>query len=65
LKGCKGDLVETWLVLGEVIGVHIDARRLKDGVFDTFGAGIVLRSGGASAYVEIRRESRFDMVRPA
>ncbi|HUW81085.1 MAG TPA: flavin reductase family protein [Acidocella sp.] len=65
LKGYKGDLVETWLVLGEVIGVHIDARLLKDGVFDTFGAGIVLRAGGASAYAEIRPESRFDMVRPA
>lgn len=65
LKGCKGDLVETWLVLGEVIGVHINTALLKDGVFDTFGAGIVLRAGGASAYAEIRPESRFDMVRPA
>ncbi len=65
LKGYKGDLVETWLVLGEVIGVHINTALLKDGVFDTFGAGIVLRAGGASAYAEIRPESRFDMVRPA
>ena len=64
LKGHKGGLVETWLVLGEVIGVHIDAVLIKDGVFDTFGAEIVLRAGGPSAYAAIGPENRFDMLRP-
>jgi flavin reductase (DIM6/NTAB) family NADH-FMN oxidoreductase RutF len=64
LKGYKGNLAETWLVLGEVIGVHIDEALLKDGVFDTFGAAPVLRAGGPSAYAAIRPEARFDMVRP-
>lgn len=64
LKGAAGRLVESWLVLGEVVGVHIDAALLKDGVFDTFGAEIVLRAGGASAYAQIGPETRFDMHRP-
>jgi hypothetical protein len=33
-------------------------------VFDTFGADIILRAGGPTAYAEIRPSSRFDMTRP-
>jgi len=55
---------QTWLVLGEVVGVHIAPALLKDGVFDTFGAEIILRAGGISAYAAIGPETRFDMVRP-
>ena len=64
LKTLEGRLVDSWLVLGEVVGVHIDHCLLKDGVFDTFGAGIVLRAGGPSAYAEVRPDSRFDLFRP-
>ena len=64
LKGYKGDPADAWLVLGEVVGVHINPALLKEGVFDTFGARIILRAGGASAYAEIAPESRFDMRRP-
>jgi flavin reductase (DIM6/NTAB) family NADH-FMN oxidoreductase RutF len=64
IKSAAGELAESWLVLGEVVGVHIAPELLKDGVFDTFGAGILLRAGGASAYVEVRGENRVDMVRP-
>ena len=63
LKGASGALVESWLVLGEVVGVHINTTLLDGGVFDTFSAGIVLRAGGASAYAEIRPANRFDMTR--
>ncbi len=52
------------MIFGEVIGVHIAPHLLKNGVFDTFGAGVVLRAGGLSAYAEIGPESRFDMRRP-
>ncbi|MFP3710343.1 flavin reductase family protein, partial [Paraburkholderia sp. SIMBA_009] len=52
------------LVLGEVIAVHIRHDLLKDGIFDTFGAGIILRAGGPSAYVHVRPDSRFDIARP-
>ena len=64
LKSSTGVLVSTWLVLGEVVGVHIDRALLKEGVFDTFGAEIILRAGGPSAYAAIGPENRFDMVRP-
>ena len=64
MKDHAGVMAQAWLVLGEVVAVHIDKRLLKDGVFDTFGAGIVLRAGGPSGYAEIRPESRFDMRRP-
>lgn len=59
-----GDAVSTWLVLGEVVGVHIEQRLLKSGVFDTFGAGIIQRAGGPSDYAEIKPDSRFAMERP-
>ena len=64
LKSHTGVLVSTWLVLAEVIAVHIAKRLLKEGIFDTFNAGIVLRAGGPSAYAAIGPDSRFDMNRP-
>ncbi|GLR68031.1 Asp/Glu/hydantoin racemase [Acidocella aquatica] len=64
LKSAAGALVPSWLVLGEVVGIHIAPVLLKDGVFDTFGAGIILRAGGASAYAEIQPQARLDITRP-
>ena len=64
LRSARGEAVESWLVLGEVVGVHIDRAVLRDGVFDTFGAGIILRAGGPSAYAEIAPQDRFDLKRP-
>ena len=42
LKGISGEKVQTWLVLGEVIEIHIDKAMLKDGIYDTAEAGHVL-----------------------
>jgi len=64
LKGFRGDPAPAWLVIGEVVAVHIAKTLLVDGVFDTFGAGIILRAGGPSAYAAIGPASRFDMERP-
>jgi flavin reductase (DIM6/NTAB) family NADH-FMN oxidoreductase RutF len=52
------------IVFGEVMAVHISNHLLKDGLFDTFAAGVVLRAGGPTAYAAIGPESRFDMRRP-
>ena len=65
LKSHTGTLAPAWLVLGEVVAVHISRHLLKDGIFDTFGAGIILRAGGPTGYAEIGADSRFDMRRPA
>ena len=56
--------MQAWVVFGEVVAVHILRALLKNGIFDTFGAGIVLRAGGPTGYAEITPESRFDMKRP-
>lgn len=64
LRGADGTATPASLVLGEVVAVHIRRALLKDGVFDTFGAGIVLRAGGPSAYAQIGPATRFDMRRP-
>ncbi len=65
LKGYRGDLANAWLVIGEVVAVHIANALLKDGVFDTFNAEIILRAGGPSAYARISPDTRFDMMRPS
>ncbi len=65
LKDRDGKPVEAWMIFGEVIGVHIAPHLLKNGVFDTFSAGIVQRAGGPSGYALLLPEARFDMERPA
>jgi flavin reductase (DIM6/NTAB) family NADH-FMN oxidoreductase RutF len=65
LQGASGDKLPTWLVLGEVVAVHIDQALLKDGVYDTAAAGHVLRGGGAADYFTIGPEQLFRMRRPA
>lgn len=65
LQGADGTRVPTWLVLGEVVAVHIDQALLKEGVYDTAAAGHVLRGGGAADYFTIGPEQLFRMRRPA
>lgn len=65
LQGADGQQVATWLVLGEVVGVHIDEALLRDGVYDTAGAGHVLRGGGPADYFSIGPDQLFQMRRPA
>lgn len=64
LQGADGASVETWLVLGEVVAVHIDQALLRDGVYDTAGAGHILRGGGPADYFTVGPEQLFRMYRP-
>jgi len=64
LQTAAGDSVPTWLVLGEVIAVHLDRRLLKDGVYDTAAAEHVLRAGGPADYFTVGVEQLFRMTRP-
>ena len=64
LQGVDGQPVPTWLVLGEVVGVHIARRLLKDGIYDTAAAEPILRGGGPADYFSVTPENLFHMFRP-
>ena len=65
LQGIDGVKVPTWLVLGEVVAVHIAKSLLKDGIYDTATAGHILRAGGPADYFTVGPEQLFRMRRPA
>jgi flavin reductase (DIM6/NTAB) family NADH-FMN oxidoreductase RutF len=50
------------LILGQVVGVHIDKAFLKDGLFDMTLARTIARCGYRGDYAEVT--SLFDMLRP-
>ncbi|MFP1680297.1 flavin reductase family protein [Alloalcanivorax sp. C16-2] len=64
LTGADGAETDTWLVLGEVVGVHIARHLLKDGVYDTAAAEPILRAGGPADYFSVNETTRFQMYRP-
>ena len=64
LQSARGEKVETWLVLGEVVGVHIMAALIEDGVYQTTRAEPVMRGGGTSDYFGITEANRFQIARP-
>jgi flavin reductase (DIM6/NTAB) family NADH-FMN oxidoreductase RutF len=64
LQGIDGVKVPTWLVLGEVLAVHIRQDLLVDGVYDTAKAEPILRGGGPADYFRIGPEQLFRMHRP-
>ena len=65
LQGANGEQVPTWLVLGEVVAVHIAQAFLKNGIYDTAAACHVLRGGGPADYFSVGPEQLFRMRRPA
>jgi flavin reductase (DIM6/NTAB) family NADH-FMN oxidoreductase RutF len=65
LKDSSGQEISTWLVLGQVVAVHIDRQWLNDGVYDTAGPRPILRGGGPADYSEVRPDTMFTMTRPA
>ena len=62
LQGADGRTVPTWLVLGEVVRVHIAKVLLQDGIYQTAAARPVLRGGGPADYFELGE--LFRMRRP-
>ncbi|MRS90126.1 flavin reductase family protein [Enterobacteriaceae bacterium RIT714] len=64
LTGADGTPIETWLVLGEVVGIHIRETLLEEGIYQTAKANPILRAGGPTAYYSISEAQRFDLVRP-
>jgi len=64
LEGHDHHKVNSWLVLGEVVGIHIDERSLKNGIYDTANAQHVMRGGGPADYFSVGPEQLFRMSRP-
>ena len=64
LQDLQGQDIDTWVVFGEVVGVHIDPRLLREGVYDTANAQHVLRGGGPADYFSIGPEQLFKLYRP-
>jgi flavin reductase (DIM6/NTAB) family NADH-FMN oxidoreductase RutF len=60
-KTLDGTVVDAMVVVGQVVGVHIDDAYLKDGLFDAVKAGNVARLG----YMDYSRTDEiFSMRRP-
>lgn len=64
LQSAAGEDIDNWLVLGEVVGVHIDSALLEDGIYQTAAARPILRGGGPADYFEISPDQNFKMYRP-
>ncbi|CDZ94515.1 flavin reductase family protein [Pseudomonas saudiphocaensis] len=64
LHGVDKVAVPTWLVLGEVVAVHIAKALLVDGIYDTAAGEPILRGGGPADYFQLGREANFKMYRP-
>lgn len=56
--------VDTYMVFGEVVGVHIDKQFLKDGVYQTAAAQPMLRGGGSGDYFTVTEANKRVMSRP-
>jgi flavin reductase (DIM6/NTAB) family NADH-FMN oxidoreductase RutF len=61
LKDLGGSPLETYLVIGQVVGVHIDERFIRDGKLDTAAMRPIARCGYHD-YACV--ESTFSLVRP-
>lgn len=64
LQRADKQLVPSWLIMGEVVAVHIAKALLKDGIYDTAAAQPILRGGGPADYFEISPAALFKMHRP-
>ena len=63
IKDLDGKPTPNTLILGQVVGVHIDPAFLKDGLFDIVAAGTIARCGYRGDYAEVTRV--FEMLRPS
>lgn len=64
LQNAEGELCKSWLVLGEVVGVHIHHDLIYNGVFNTVAAAPIMRGGGPGDYFSVTEEQKFQMFRP-
>jgi len=64
LETLEGTKMDQYLVLGQVVGVHIDDRYIVDGLVDTAAMRPILRAGYMDYFVATP-ETRFALKRPS
>lgn len=64
LETKEGHALDQWLILGEVIGIHIAPELIRDGAYRTAAAHPVARGGGPADYFETREDALFRLKRP-
>jgi flavin reductase (DIM6/NTAB) family NADH-FMN oxidoreductase RutF len=62
LRDLNGATFDQHLVIGQVVGVHLDERAIRDSIVDTGALRPVARCGGPGDYAVV--ESVFQMIRP-
>ncbi len=64
LKTSDGRQLQTWVTFGEVVAVHLDKARIKEGVYHTALSQPIARAGRRGDYFQITDDRGFDMPRP-
>jgi flavin reductase (DIM6/NTAB) family NADH-FMN oxidoreductase RutF len=64
LLEANGSPINSWMVFGEVVAVHIDESLLENGIYNTSKANHILRGGGPGDYFTLSEEQLFKMYRP-
>jgi flavin reductase (DIM6/NTAB) family NADH-FMN oxidoreductase RutF len=62
LQSLDGKALDSYLTLGQVVGVHIDPKYLTDGRFDIAAAQPIMRAGYRADYASFGE--MFEMIRP-
>jgi len=65
LESAAHEQLSSWLILGEVVGVHLDEELIEDGIYQTARARPILRGGGPADYFTAEEITRFQMRRPS
>jgi len=63
LNDIEGHATQRYVVFGQVVGVHIDERFIKDGLLDTAAMRPIAR-GGYHDYFVSTSETKFSLRRP-
>jgi flavin reductase (DIM6/NTAB) family NADH-FMN oxidoreductase RutF len=64
LKDMDNEATDRYVVFGQVVGIHIDDRFIKDGLLDTAAMRPIARAGYHEYFVSTP-ETKFSMRRPA
>lgn len=64
LKRADGSLLDTWMVMGEVVMVHIDEATLEQGSYNSARQKPLMRAGGPADYYWIEEQQKLEMYRP-